>query len=293
MVIAQITDMHVQEQGAGKIVGVDNNDGLATAIREINDLSPTADVVIITGDLANRGLPMEYEMFAYLLEPLECPYYLLPGNHDERDAFQQAFGQLPYIPRGDEFCQYVVEDYPLRIIALDTTVAGYHHGALCSLRLAWLEERLQEAPEKTTMIFMHHPPIRVGIDWVDGIGLLSGAAELAHTVRRHPQVRGIHCGHIHRSIQASLGGVPVGVAPSTSYAVTLDLSPEGVVMLISEPQGMHLHYCDGVHIVTHCAYIGRADETLNLIPTMPNWELRRKLMRQGKGIPKSLESRIA
>jgi len=291
MLIAQITDLHVQEPGTGKVVGVDSNECLAAAIREINTLSPNADVVIITGDLTHGGRPAEYETLAHLLEPLEVPCYLLPGNHDERDAIRQTFEKLPYIPRAEEFIQFAVEDYPLRFIALDTIVADHHHGALCSLRLAWLEERLQEAPEKPTMIFMHHPPIRVGIDWVDGIGLLSGGAELARIVRRHPQVRGIHCGHIHRSIQANLGGTPVGVAPSTCYATMLDLLSEGAPMLISEPPGMHLHFWDGAHIVTHHAYFGHADETLNLIPMMQNWELRQELVRQGKGIPKSIGSR--
>ena len=291
MLIAQITDLHVQEPGAGKVVGVDNNECLAAAIQKIDTLSPRADAMIITGDLASRGWPTEYETLAHLLKPLEIPCYLLPGNHDERDALRQEFGQMPYIPRADKFLQYVVEDYPVRFIALDTTVADHHHGELCSLRLAWLEERLQEAPKKPTMIFMHHPPIRVGIDWVDGIGLLSGAAELARIVHRHPQVRGIHCGHIHRSIQANLGGTPVGVAPGTCFATMLDLSPEGAPVLISEPPGMHLHFWDGAHIVTHRAYFGRADETLNLIPLMQNWELRQELVRQGKGSPKSIGSR--
>lgn len=291
MLIAQITDVHVREQGAGKTAGVDNNDGLITAIQEINNLSPSADVAIITGDLAHRGRTAEYQTLSHLLEQLKVPCYLLPGNHDERDALLQVLGHLAYIPKGEKFCQYTVEGYPVRIVALDTTVAEHHHGELCSQRLAWLEEQLQRAPEKPTMIFMHHPPVRVGIDWMDGIGLLSGAVELADIVRRHPQVRGIYCGHIHRSILTCSGGVPVGVAPSTCYAVTLDLSPEGAAMLIAEPPGIHLHYWDGANVITHRAFIGRTDETLNLIPLMPNWETRCELMRQGKGIPKSLSSR--
>jgi 3',5'-cyclic AMP phosphodiesterase CpdA len=291
MLIAQISDVHVQEKGIGKIAGVNCNDALSAAIREVSGFSPAPDAVIITGDLTHRGQIAEYETLAHLLEQLKIPYYLLLGNHDERNAFRKVFGQLPYIAQDQKFCHYVVEDYQLRIIALDTTVGEHHHGELCPTRLTWLEEQLQNAPEKPTMIFMHHPPVRVGIDWMDGIGLLSGAAELADIVRRWPQVRGIHCGHIHRTIQSGIGGVPVGVAPSTCFAVSLDLSPEGPAMIIAEPPGMHIHYWDGATILTYCTYIERIDETLNLTPLMPNWELRLELMRQGKGIPKSLSSR--
>ena len=291
MLIAQISDVHIREKGAAKTVGVDTNGALSAAIEEVNGFSPMPDVVMITGDLAHSGKSAEYEMLGRLLDRLKVPCYLLLGNHDDRNAFRNVFNRLPYLSQGQTFCQYVLEDYPLRIIALDTTVNDHHHGELCRTRLAWLDDQLQKMPEKPTIIFMHHPPIRVGIDWMDGIGLLSGAAELAEIVRRHPQVQGLHCGHIHRTIQSSLGSTLVGVAPSTCYAVALDLVPQGKVMLVSEPPGLHLHYWDGDRVITHCATLEHADETLNLIPLMPNWELRLELMRQGKGIPKSLSSR--
>lgn len=291
MLIAQISDMHVREQGAGKIAGVNVNDSFVTAIREINEFSPSIDVVIITGDLAHRGQLAEYRMAAQLLEQLKVPWYLLLGNHDERDALLQVFGHLPYIPKDKGFCQYTVEGYPVRIVGLDTSVDQHHHGELNFQKLAWLEEQLQMAPEKPTLLFMHHPPVKVGIAWMDGIGLLSGAPELADIVRRNPQVRGIHCGHMHRTIITSLGGVPVGVSPSTCYAVTLDLMPDGAAMLLAEPPGMHLHYWDGVNVVTHRVFIGRSDESLDLIPLIANWETRLEYVRQGKGIPKSLSSR--
>ena len=51
---------------------------------------------------------------------------------------------------------------------------------------------------------------------MDEMGLLAGAPALEALVRRHPQVEGLICGHLHRSIQARFGGRLVShVAHST------------------------------------------------------------------------------
>ena len=290
MLIAQISDLHVQEQVGVKTAGVDNDDGILSAVKEINSWTPSVDLVIVTGDVAHNGRPAGYRRAAEMLERIKAPWYVLPGNHDEQETLRKIFADRDYIPQEGDFCQYTIEGYPVRIVALDSTVHEYHQGELCAQRLAWLEEQLQKERDKPTLIFMHHPPIKTGIFWMDSISLLKGAEEFSAIVQRHPQVKGIHCGHIHRSIFSSLGRVPVSVAPSTCYAVDLDLVPEGRVAFVAEPPGLHLHHWNGERVVTHGVFIGRNDQHQDLIPMMPNWEARLEVMRQGKPTPKSLST---
>jgi hypothetical protein len=49
---------------------------------------------------------------------------------------------------------------------------------------------------------MHHPPFRTMIGHMDEIGLRDPDGALAAVVARHPQVRRVICGHLHRLIQA-------------------------------------------------------------------------------------------
>ena len=93
--------------------------------------------------------------------------------------------------------QYVVEGHPVRLIALDTLVPGQVGGLLCAERLIWLAARLEEAPARPTLIFMHHPPFVTGLQAMDAMGL-EGKEELAAVIRRHPQVERLVCGHVHR-----------------------------------------------------------------------------------------------
>jgi Icc protein len=106
-----------------------------------------------------------------MLAPLTMPVYLIPGNHEDRRALVAEFPDHSYLPRDGGFLQYVVERYPVRLVALDTIVPGKGGGLMCGERLQWLDARLREAPARPTMIFMHHPPFRTGIARMDALGL--------------------------------------------------------------------------------------------------------------------------
>ena len=51
------------------------------------------------------------------------PVFVIPGNHDAREPLRAAFGGDGYLP-ADGFLQYAIEDYPLRLVALDTLIPG-------------------------------------------------------------------------------------------------------------------------------------------------------------------------
>src|SRR5207237_9481603 len=148
----------------------------------VTRLDPLPDVTGITGDLVDRGEPAEYDHLRHLLAPLRMPVYIIPGNHDAREPLRAAFGADGYLS-GDGFIQYAIEDYPLRLVALDTLVAGKHHGELCAERLDWLDHALAAAPDRPTIVMMHHPPFVLGIDYMDKYGLDNSDA-FASVIRR-------------------------------------------------------------------------------------------------------------
>jgi 3',5'-cyclic AMP phosphodiesterase CpdA len=268
MLIAQISDSHIvapgklfrcPAQGAAPDAErvyreFDTGPYLARAVAALNALAPRPDIVVFTGDLVDHGEPEEYRRLRDLLAPLAMPVFVIPGNHDAREALRQAFGGDGYLP-GAGPLQYTVEDYPLRLIALDTLVEGKPHGALGPECLAWLDTTLAARPDRPTAILMHHPPFPTGIAYMDKYSL-EDAAGLADVVARHSQVERILCGHLHRAIDRRFAGTVAGTAPSTAHQIRVNLIPEARISFNFEPPGYQLHLWRDGALVTHTALFG-------------------------------------
>ena len=266
MIIAQLTDLHVLPAGE-RLDGVDTNAMLRSAIAHLNALVPAPDVVVISGDLVEKGNCAAYDELRRILGGLRLPWYLAVGNHDCRRSLVECLGADSYLPFTG-FVHYAVDTFPVRLVAADTLFEGRGGGQLCPARLAWLDRTLAARPEAPTLIFMHHPPFDSGIAWMDAGGF-EGAAEFEALARRHPQVKRIVCGHLHRPIDSVVGGIHVSVAPSTCYQVHLDLSPAASPHIIMEPPACHLHRWDGTRFVTHVSYIAPTCAPIDLGKTAP------------------------
>jgi len=280
VIVAQMTDLHVVERGHTLHGMLDTNSMAAAAVAHLNALTTRPDVALVTGDLTEHGSAGEYAMLRELLDGLAMPYYLIPGNHDHRAPLLQVFaGYAASSAAG--FVQYVVDDYPARLVGLDTLIEDREDGGLCGNRLAWLDEILRQGSDRPTLIFMHHPPFETGVWWMDTAGL-SGAASLRQIVARHPQVQRIVCGHVHRPIQTNWGSTLVTVAPSTSYQVHLDLVPESRAQIILEPPACQLHVFDGHGFITHTSYVNGMQKPVDIAATMGDWEAVKAGMRARK-----------
>lgn len=268
MLIAHITDTHVVAPGTRAYRDqIDTNTMFARAIERLNALVPRPDCVIVTGDLTDHGTLPEYREFTRLLAGLEIPHYLVIGNHDDRTMMMAAL-DMPYLQQdGDGFVQYVVDHLPVRLIMLDSCSDDHHVGQYCERRLAWLRARLAEAPERPTVVALHHPPFDTGIVMMDAGGA-DWAAGLVDAIAAYPNVQRILCGHVHRSVQTRVGSSIASICPSTAHQVTLDL---GVVPMTDnffemEPPGFQLHLYRNGMMVTHTAPIERYPGVAPLAP---------------------------
>jgi 3',5'-cyclic AMP phosphodiesterase CpdA len=242
VLIAQITDLHVRRKGDLLHHMIHTGRELRRAVDVLNAADPRPALVVATGDLVERGLPTEYARLRKFLDELEAPIVFVPGNHDDRDALRAAFPDHRYLPRTGPLC-YAVETRPVRLIALDTTVAPRRGrgGELDADRLSWLDRTLCAAPNVPTVIAMHHPPFDVGVGPVDAPAL-RGRDEFARIVSAHAQVVRVLCGHVHRFHATTVGGAAAMTVPSTAHQLILERAPGmGPIAVRLEPPAVALH----------------------------------------------------
>lgn len=268
MILAHLSDPHIVAYGKllrGPIQGAaadavrlrrefDTAKYLARAVTAINALVPKPDITVVTGDLVDNGERAEYEHLRALLAPLSMPVFVIPGNHDARESLRQTFDNEGYLPTTGEL-HYAVNDYPLRLIALDTLVDGKHYGSLSRNQLTWLDVTLAEQPDRPTAIMMHHPPFSTGITSMDSAGL-DNARALADVVGSHRQIERILCGHLHRAIDRRFAGTIAGTAPGTAHQIRINLVPGTPLSFNFEPPGYQLHVWQDGGLVTHTALFG-------------------------------------
>lgn len=257
MILCQISDPHIKTGGKKSYRVVDTAESLRRCVAQVNQLKQRPDAVVLTGDLVDFGLPGEYEFLRQLLQPLSMPFYLLPGNHDERAALRAAFPEHTYLQQGGDRIEYVIDTHALRIVALDTVIPRSSLGEMAPASLQWLDEVLAQQPVTPTVIVMHHPPFKTGIGHMDDIGLAQPEL-LEQVVRRHPQVERVLCGHLHRPIHVRFGGTIASTCPGISHQVMLDLDPQAASQFVLEPPGFQLHLWDEAagSLISHTAYVG-------------------------------------
>ena len=260
MILCQISDTHIKA-GRRKAYGiVDTATLLERCVQHILSLPQRPDAVIATGDLVDFGRPDEYALLRELIGPLlrSLPVYLMPGNHDDRDGLRKCFPDHGYLRQWEPFVQYAIDDHPLRIVALDTLVPARSAGELCEPRLQWLEDTLAAAPDRPTVVALHHPPFVTGIGHMDRISL-AGADRLARVIARHPQVERVIAGHLHRPITVRFAGTVASTCPSPAHQVALDIAPDAADNYVLETPGYQLHWWSGSTLVSHTASIGDFD----------------------------------
>lgn len=242
MIIAQLSDIHA-----------DGSDAPLARLDKVLDwltqLAP--DAVIVSGDLAEANFGSMYPAVRQRLEQIGCPFFVVPGNVDAHGEMRRTFGAL-YCWTADRPLNVVGRLDGLRLIGLDVTVEGAHHGDAAPV-LDWLADELANDPTPT-LIFQHQHPFPTGIDNKDRNICFNGD-RLAQVIEAAGStVLGLTCGHVHRPLVTSFAGRQATMGPSVARANKLRL--DGKEAEIVDPPGVMVHHIIEGRLVSHAVMIG-------------------------------------
>ncbi|MGB0506115.1 MAG: phosphodiesterase [Pikeienuella sp.] len=245
-----LSDLHFTADG--DVIGHDPRRRVSAAVEMVNELHGDAACVIISGDLVNRGTEADYAALKDHLDRLNPPYHVIPGNHDDRALMRAVFGL------SGDFIQHVVELPDARLICLDTHKPRADGGEYCAARHDWLAATLASS-DVPAYLFMHHPPMPLGLPMQDQDMMADGGAFL-DLVSRFPQVRHLFIGHVHRPISGAVRGIPFATMRAVLYQAPAPW-PEWDWESFApgqEPPGLGVIHIDGGDVILHhaqiCAY---------------------------------------
>jgi Icc protein len=205
---------------------VDSDALLRQLFEEVHASGARPEAVIFTGDLTDQGEAEAYTKLRAIVEPacraMGARVIWAMGNHDDRANFRAGLLDQPADNAPVDHSYYI---NGLRIITLDTSVPGFHHGELSPEQLDWLAAELATPAPDGTILALHHPPVPSVLDLAVLVEL-RGQAALAG-VLRNSDVRTILGGHLHYSTTATFAGIPVSVASATCYTQDLNVPVGG------------------------------------------------------------------
>src|SRR4051794_39686927 len=238
-VVAHVSDTH-----AGNAVQ-DPAARMAAVMDHLLAMSPRPDVLVVSGDLADHGLPEEYAEVRSWLDRGPGPLAVCPGNHDVRTA---------YVDGLDIAARSVVDAGGSRLVMLDSLVDAVDGqrvdvGRLGDEQVDWLDRQLG-AVGTPAFVCLHHPPTTIGLGLMDPIRLLDGDA-LAAVLTRHPHVAATLVGHAHTMSATTFAGRPLLIGGGVVSTVTADAEEPPTIWYDAPPTfALHLVDPEG-RITTH------------------------------------------
>jgi 3',5'-cyclic AMP phosphodiesterase CpdA len=278
--LLHLSDAHLV--GAGDLYGqVDAEARLRTALRAVRASGARPEAIIFTGDLTNAGEIAAYRKLREAVEPVAAEIgaalVWVMGNHDNRRNFRAVL-----LPEEEPDESPVDRSYRfggLRVLVLDTSVPGFHHGGITADQLNWLATELQVPAPDGTLLAMHHPP-------VPAVQELAVLAELRNQqaladVLAGTDVLAILAGHLHLSAASAFAGIPVMVASSTCYTQDLNV-PVGGMRGRDAAQSFNLVHVYGKTVVSSVVPVVAGETVGGFVPPE---EVMERLAAAGVRIP--------
>jgi len=243
-VIAHISDTHLLGGSRKLFSTLDVASNLTRVLDRLRAGDQKIDALVFTGDLTDIAESDAYRWLRSQVEPaaaeMGAELVWVMGNHDERAAYSREL----FDDESDGVQDRVYDVGGLRVISLDTSVPGYHHGAITEEQRAWLAQELATPARYGTVLAMHHPPLIAHSPLVRLIELEE--MSLLEQIVRGSDVRAILAGHLHYSSFGIFAGVPVSVASATCYTVDLGADKSLLLSAVDGAQSIQLiHLYDG------------------------------------------------
>lgn len=249
-VIAHISDTHLLGARRKLFSAIDVSRNLDIILERLRAGDQRIDALVFTGDIADIAEPEAYRWIRHRVEPvaeeLGAELVWVMGNHDEREPFAQEL----FDDDSDRPQDRVYDAKGLRIIAVDTSIPGYHHGAISDEQLDWLSAELATPAPHGTVLAMHHPPLEAHNPLVRLIEL-EERSKLAKVIEG-TDVRTVLAGHLHYSTFGQFAGVPVSVASATCYTVDMGADKTFLLSAVDGAQSInlvHVYESDIVHSI--------------------------------------------
>ena len=254
--LIHLSDLHICPVGE-RIVGFDPAARLRAAIASINRDHPDAHACILSGDLTDRGDADSYARLRDLTRHLKPPAYYMLGNHDRRQSFLEVFSDVTIDENG--FVQSIVDLGTMRLILLDSLDEREPSaGRLCPRRMAWLERVLGESSGRRVIVFIHHPPVSIGVEYFAHM-LLANGGELDALLRRHPAVRHVAFGHVHLPVFGRVGPYSISGARGTCHPIQVTLNGMSATYVDRAPS-YEIILVDGDSVLVHHVQLAAESE---------------------------------
>ena len=206
--LLQITDTHLFADREKNLLGIKTVASYDAVVKHAEKYSGKCAAILSTGDLSQDHSAQSYLHFSERIKSLNMPCYWLPGNHDMQSVMLPSL-----LSEGLAQTKQIVSDH-WQVILLDSQLEGVPHGHLSDNQLVFLEEKLQEFPDKYTLVAVHHHILPVGAAWLDQ-HILKNNAQFIALISQFKNVKAVLSGHVHQAFDVTKQGVRYLTSPST------------------------------------------------------------------------------
>jgi Icc protein len=244
LTIAHLSDPHLD-------LSKERLNRLTAVLRQVDAL-PSVDGILVSGDLADHGLPEEYEsLFAELRS--DVPTLVIAGNHDLASPLATALAAEGMTPHSNA----VLNLDGVSIIGLDSHIDGRDNGLLNAASLDFARAEISAAAGPV-VVMLHHPPVPIGHHLADEHFALANPQDLEVLIRQFPKVIAVFVGHVHSAFTTTFAGVPVLGSPGIVSTMRLGSRTDPIADFDAMP-GFALHTIDGQNIRTVFHYLRPKD----------------------------------